>query len=240
MTTGASEGDRHQSGVELLGWKGVGRGCAGGLGAVKSPLDDNGLGRGRPGVGSLRRGVNDSRDGRRCRTARGRENTRRLVVCAVTRRVAVARGCRLDSRRQRPGAMAHLHRGGAICSRARHEAWRHQHASRQGWQEQQPHQQASLPPLEPGCLHQGSLMEKRRGARLRDFPYRRSPIRWQWPDRIYSASVAQALAQATHASRQARHSSWCIACGSQASAQAVQNRAHVAASERTSSGAALA
>ena len=168
------------------------------------------------------------------------QNTRRLVTCAVTRRVAVARGCRLDSRRQRPGAMAHLHRGGTICSRARHEARRHQHASRQGWQEQQPHQQASLPPLEPGCLHQGSLMEKRRVARLRAFPYRvRDSLAVAGPW-IYSASVAQALAQATHASRQARHSSWCIACGSQASAQAVQNRAQVAASERTSSGAALA
>ena len=182
MTPGASEGDPDQSGVELLGWSGVGRRSAGGLGAVKSPLDDDGGGRGgSPGVDSLRRAVNDSRDRRRRRRACGRENARRLVMCAVPRRVAVARGCRLDSRRQRPGAMAHLHGGSAVCTRARHEARRHQQASRQRRQEQQSYQQASLPLLEPGCPHQGSLVEKRRGARLRDFPYGRSPIRGRWP-----------------------------------------------------------
>jgi hypothetical protein len=171
VTPGALAGDRDQSGVEPLGWKGAGRGCAGGLGAVKGPLDDDGFGRGRPGVGSLRRAVNDGRDWwRRGRTS-GSEYARRLVWCAVTRRLAVARGCWLGSARQRTGAVAHLYVGCAVCARARHEARRHQHASCQRRQQQQPHQQARIPPPEPGHPHDASLVEKRPAARLRAFPY---------------------------------------------------------------------
>jgi len=87
------------------------------------------------------------------------------VLCAVARRLPIAPGGRLHALRQRPGPMAHLHGRRMIRARARHEAWRHQHAARQGGQQQQRDPEVGPAALRPAGSHEQSLGQRGRGAR---------------------------------------------------------------------------
>jgi hypothetical protein len=71
-----------------------------------------------------------------------------LLGCRV-----IARWHRVRGRRQRAGAVAHLHGGRITCARARHEARRDQDANRQGREEEQSYQQASRALLDPANVH---------------------------------------------------------------------------------------
>jgi len=84
---------------------------------------------------------------------------------AIAGRLPIALRRRLRALRQRPGAMAHLHRGHMIGVRARHESGRHQHAARQCGQEQQRDPEMGPAALCPTDIHQDSLSQSERAPR---------------------------------------------------------------------------
>ncbi len=101
-----------------------------------------------------------------CRRPRRRRVPR--DACGLPGRLSIALGRRLRALRQRPGAMAHLHGGRMICTRARHEAGRHQQAARQGGQQQQRDPEVGPAASCPADVHETSLDQ---GARSATFGY---------------------------------------------------------------------
>ena len=99
------------------------------------PVDRGRLRRGRNRLGRERASsignVNDG--GAPCRPPQRHTATRDAWTA---RRGAIAICRRMRALRQRPGAVAHLHRRRVIRIGARHEAGRHQQAARQGRQQQ--------------------------------------------------------------------------------------------------------
>ena len=124
--------------------------------------DDSGFRLHRNDVQGGRTVENQQRDWRRCRRAGGCEGAGRLVMCGIVGPRPIATGRRLRALRQRPGPMAHLHGGRVIGTGARHESRRHQHAARQGGQQQQRDPELGPAVSCPVSSHRPSLGQGRR------------------------------------------------------------------------------
>ena len=155
-------GRERQAGTRALCWVDDGGRRPWRVGAMLCRADDSGFRLHRNDVQGGRTVENQQRDWRRCRRAGGCEGAGRLVMCGIVGPLPIATGRRLRALRQRPGPMAHLHGGRVIGTGARHESRRHQHAARQGGQQQQRDPELGPAVSCPVSSHRPSLGQGRR------------------------------------------------------------------------------